>query len=171
MGQGLGKAQHSILDVLGAADDYALTVPDIAERIDRSERQVRAAVRALESRSLVVVTKGYTGWNGRGEFGPYISYVEFDRKDKEFTPPPGIENLRRVEYDGPTGRIAEYRGWIRRGMPAHGLWVWLPENRDEWRKMDFEHSNKIRAAFGNKTLTWDEYLACEEFAQWKYPKK
>src|SRR5215469_16194662 len=113
MGHGLGPTQKAMLDTLAGTDDWALTVVDLAERLDRSDRQIRFAARSLESRGLVVITKRCTGWAGVGEYGK-------------------IKNRGRVaELSGvPEGEIPVAEEWTNRygyhfvgsfaGMPKYG---------------------------------------------------
>jgi predicted transcriptional regulator len=67
VGKGIGPTEQRILDELAAEpDNQALTVIELAERIDRSDRQIRRAVHALADRGLVVLTKEDGGWAGYG---------------------------------------------------------------------------------------------------------
>jgi hypothetical protein len=67
--RGIGKTQHAILDLLAGQHDWpALPVMEVARRLDRSDRQIRCAVRALEARGLVDVGKD-SDWHGEGEYG------------------------------------------------------------------------------------------------------
>lgn len=100
--------------------------------IDRSERQVRAAVRVLEARGLVVVEHGHTGWRGRGEYGrlvPRRSGVRAWRGDEErltVTMPEGSPTLYSTRWVHT--RDVEY---LRQGVPSSGLRVWLTERHRE----------------------------------------
>lgn len=71
MSRGIGATQRAILDALdGATDRWWLTVAGLAESVDRSQRQVRAAVRSLEHRGLVAITREAVDWDSdRGEHG------------------------------------------------------------------------------------------------------
>ncbi len=124
MSRGLGTAQLGILGALAdAARDY-MTVPELAQATGRSERQVRAAVRALEGRALVVITRGCTGWRGTGEYGRLVELPHFSlepvltvREGERHPDRPGWVAARDVEF----GRL---------GMPTYGLLVALPERHE-----------------------------------------
>ena len=72
--RGIGRAQQSILDMLNQEREIAeyLSVPEIAQRMKRSQRQIRRAVHSLEDRGLVMLTKASGGWqkNGYGVIRP-----------------------------------------------------------------------------------------------------
>jgi MarR family len=121
--RGLGRAQRDILAALADSTDNCMTVPELARAISRSERQVRAAVRALEARGLVVITRG-SGWRGAGDHGRLVA--PWHRRDlpaltaREGEPGPGKPGYvaaRDVEF-------------VRQGMPSYVLLVWLPERRE-----------------------------------------
>lgn len=70
MSRGLGTTQRAILAALHATEDNWLSIADLAEQIDRSDRQVRTAVRALEHRGHVAVTRECVSWDpDRGTHG------------------------------------------------------------------------------------------------------
>ena len=63
--RGIGKTQQAILDALAADNDPWLTVSRTGRANHQvSERQIRRAVRSLEDRRLVVITKRSTGQRG-----------------------------------------------------------------------------------------------------------
>src|SRR5260370_2600282 len=88
MSRGLGQAQRTILATLADDADYALTTANLAERLGRSQRQIRTAVDALERRGLVVVTRGHVALNGERKYG------KVTRQLKET---PGSVLVRKVE--------------------------------------------------------------------------
>jgi hypothetical protein len=57
--RGIGVAQREILDYLSGDREPACTVVSLAYELDRDERQIRRAIRSLERRGLVAVTKMY----------------------------------------------------------------------------------------------------------------
>ena len=162
MGRGLGEAQKAILAGLREASgggDLALTVAELAERLDRSQRQIRAAVRALEARELVIVRKGYQGWRGLGEYGK-IKYIYSDKGWEERGKPKILETF--------TNRLGNEVRTYRAGMPVYGLWVWLPENRLARLRADCEHINEFSKALGSKAgpRTFPQYLDYELEKNW-----
>jgi len=62
VGTGVGTTQRDILTELSHTPDPAMRMMYLAGLLDRDERQIRRAVRALENRGLVVVIKTY-GWH------------------------------------------------------------------------------------------------------------
>ena len=66
VGQGLGVAQHAILDAL---EQQPLTIDGLAELTGRTPRRVLAAVRSLERRGLVEMTRQSFGRKGIGSYG------------------------------------------------------------------------------------------------------
>jgi hypothetical protein len=119
-------------------------VATLAERVGASTRQIRTAVRALERRELVVITKEYIGWSGRGEYGRLA--------DKYWRGAEDLPTAKVVttghDFDDEDGHwypIKREFGHI--GMPRAGLLVWTPENRLAWLQ---HHSEFLRAAFGAK---------------------
>jgi DNA-binding transcriptional ArsR family regulator len=135
MGSGIGKTQQRILDALGSApwhgtlagDEHGgmiagpperdgMTVMQLAERVGVSDRQVRTAVRALERRGLVVITKEQIGRSGRGEYGPLVWKGLAGTDD---LPVAWVER-RRNEF------LERYSvEFVRAGMPRAGLLVRL----------------------------------------------
>ncbi len=74
MGRGIGKTQQRILDVLDSeTDQLALTMVDLAKRLQASPRQIRAAVYALAGRGLLVLTKESDGWRDYGKAGRAVA--------------------------------------------------------------------------------------------------
>jgi predicted transcriptional regulator len=92
MDRRIGKTQQHILDALagdsshrtlvhdsdgqpcaGELERDGMTVKTLAELVGVSDRQIRTAVRALERRGLVTITKENIGRSGRGEYGPLVS--------------------------------------------------------------------------------------------------
>jgi hypothetical protein len=161
MGTGLGKTQQRILDALaGEQENVALTIKDLAQRVGVSDRQMRAAVRALERRGLVVITKEFIGWTGVGEYGsrfPAWQFVEHPRGEwvRSRDNPTGPMRHTRMVADPDDPR------WVRgfnkpvgarepQGMPRAGLLVWLAEKRASWLERDIERSRELAKAFGVK---------------------
>jgi hypothetical protein len=124
MSRGLGTAQRGILGALADAVRDYMTVPELAQATGRSERQVRAAVRALEGRALVVVTRGCTGWRGTGEYGRLVELPHFSLEP--------VLTVREGERhpDRPAWVAARDVEFGRAGMPTYGLLVWLPERHE-----------------------------------------
>ena len=111
MSRGIGKTQRAILDALANEHEFpTLTVMELAERIGVSDRQTRRAVRSLEDRALVCVSRGHT-WHGTGEYGPLIERERAGLAD-----------------DIPTAQTVDGTEYIYCGMPAVALDVWLPHN-------------------------------------------
>jgi hypothetical protein len=54
---------------VGPFSSSQLTVVDLAQRVGKSDRQIRAAVHALERRGLVVLEKRSGGFKGEGQYG------------------------------------------------------------------------------------------------------
>jgi hypothetical protein len=118
VGRGLGSTQQAILSVLEASSHNWLTIPQLAEHTSRSPRQVRTAVHALEARGLVVITKGATGWKGRGDYGGGWSCVRPGDDD------PDDPRIRTTQHSSGGRKFTAH--WIRPGVPVFGLQVWLP---------------------------------------------
>jgi hypothetical protein len=160
MGTGIGKTQRRILDALAASQYRALTVGDLADDVDASGRQVRAAVRALERRGLVVITKEHIGWSGGGEYGkrnPAWQFVEHPLGDRvrRRDNPVGRMRLTRMVADPDDPRWV--RGFYKpvgqrepQGMPRAGLLVWLPQQRLAWLERRIETAQQISRAFGHR---------------------
>ena len=158
MGRGVGKTQQTILDQLvGEQEFLALTVTELAQRVGASDRQIRTAVRALERRGLVVITKEHIGWSGRGEYGPL---VELGLAETEGLPTAKVVDTGRHWFDDAEGRyraIKRELGHI--GMPRAGLLVWLPQQRSAWLKTRIESIAGLAKALGGLSPTGQEKLA------------
>jgi hypothetical protein len=139
MGRGIGKTQQAILAELTALTDHGwpsgwdkkLDIAELVKRIGRSDRQIRTAVRSLERRGLVAVTREHLGWTGIGEYGR-----EELRDGSSYRPPhgPEIPTSRVIRKGEPwhRGRDQVATGnyeLVRGGMPTWGLAVWLREKR------------------------------------------
>ena len=122
MSRGLGAAQRAILQALRDDEEYALTTAELAGRLRRSQRQIRRAVHALETRGLVIITSGFTRWRGAGEYGREVERRGFHRDV------PATRTIRRPGWDG----TQLERDWVLAGMPTYGLWVWLPERHQQF---------------------------------------
>jgi hypothetical protein len=115
MSKGIGKTQRAILDTLANEHEApALTVIGLAERIGVSDSQIRRAVRALEGRKLVCITRGHA-WHGVGEYGPLVEREHSD-----------------LSNDVPTAEVVDGVEFVRCGMPTVALEVWLPDNLAEY---------------------------------------
>ncbi len=125
-----------ILAALAEEQEHrAQTVADLAQRIGCSDRQSRRAVRSLEERELVAITRESLGWKGSGEDGrllrkrPYwptkdMPTVAAVRKGEP------IPDWVREQVVGYVGSVAwEDCEFTYRGMPTHGLLVWLRDER------------------------------------------
>jgi hypothetical protein len=112
-----------------------MTVPELAQATGRGERQVRAAVRALEGRALVVITREYTGWRGAGEYGRLVALPHYNPDQPELEPVLTVHAGERWPYTrwGVATRDVQFG---RAGMPTYGLLVFLPE-RHEAREARF----------------------------------
>lgn len=131
MSRGIGQTQQAILHALAADENYLpLTVKDLAERLSLPMNQTRRAVRALEGRGRVVITKEQVGWKGEGEYGRLARKGRWPwdkdkptaltvREGEPIPHKPGYVAIRDVEY-------------YYAGTPTVGLLVWLPENRVKW---------------------------------------
>jgi len=123
------------------------------------------AVRSLEDRGLVVITKEHVGWKGAGEYGRLTwKWDMVDDPDGEYTRYEG--SYRGVPQEGDKigggpdhgdgthwilGTPVKYsRKWYTEpnGMPTVGLLVWLPDRRAAWLERREEHGRKLRAIFG-----------------------
>lgn len=62
MSRGIGKTQREILALLKETERGVLSVPEIALSINKSQRQIRAAVHSLENHGLVVLKKRSGGY-------------------------------------------------------------------------------------------------------------
>jgi hypothetical protein len=152
MGTGLGKTQKEILRILaeGAPKCPAQTIGELADDpswLGATHRQLRTAVRALERRGLVVVTKEYIGWSGEGRYGarfPRWELVEHPRGDMVRCRDGGpLHHVQKVA--NPDDTTTWVRGFYKpvgrrepQGMPRAGLLVWLPEERAAWLERDIE---------------------------------
>lgn len=59
MSRGLGRTQRDILDVV---QHELWTVPELADKLGKSQRQIRTAVYALRERELVYTRRWSGGW-------------------------------------------------------------------------------------------------------------
>jgi hypothetical protein len=173
MGTGLGKTQKEILRILAeAAPEYPCqTIGQLADDpswLGATHRQLRTAVRALERRGLVVVTKEHLGWSGQGQYGPVHSWYENiddpggDRVRYEGSywgiPQPGDDVVEQLKPrpDGTRkirGTPVRYRRKFHSepgGMPRAGLLVWLPERRAAWLEGHIKSVREICAMLGVK---------------------
>ena len=131
MGRGIGKAQQRILDELAAAADmgfYALTVTNLAERTGIGERQARRAVRALEVRELVVITKG-SRWHGEGRYGRLVRRQSSLNEYGPDVPTAGVVSKGETWPWGDGDVAAQDTEFVHAGMPTMQLWVWSPASR------------------------------------------
>ncbi len=135
MGRGLGTTQRMILDHLDPREGR--TVADLAERCERSPRQVRTAVTALEHRGLAVTELRQIGWSGEGRYGPLASRTRLGHfgyipgRDSYPDLPTALtvkagELLPRTRNG--LGRLNIDTEWVRIGMPVYGLWVWAAQD-------------------------------------------
>jgi DNA-binding IclR family transcriptional regulator len=140
MGHGLGTTQKAILAALADTEYDALTIGELAARLDRSPRQVRTAVAALEGRKLVVVTKEHLYWRGKGEYGHLVKRRDEDapvtmavkageRWPLNHTGSYGIPSSGMDPWTWTALRDTEF---TRNGVPTYGLLVWLPANREKF---------------------------------------
>jgi DNA-binding Lrp family transcriptional regulator len=58
MRRGVGRTQRGILDTLAADEAAGLTVKHLASKLGGSDEQIRAAVRRLKRRGIVVTSSG-----------------------------------------------------------------------------------------------------------------
>lgn len=136
----MGRTQRALLEALEASEYLWCTVAELAEALQRSPRQVLAAVRSLEGRGLVVITRETIGWNegvGRLAAGyrgdcPAVLTVE---EGEPWPNKPGYVARRRTEF-------------YRVGTPVHGLAVWLPERREQHAERTKQAEANLRAAAG-----------------------
>lgn len=120
MSRGLGVTQRAILDTLRDDEHVWLTIAGLAQRLERTPRQILTAVRALEKRGLVVVTTECLGWNhGTGRLAQKRAYVD---EPTVLTVGKGDPWPLREGYVA-----AERTEFYRTGTPVNGLAVWLPE--------------------------------------------
>jgi DNA-binding transcriptional ArsR family regulator len=136
MSRGIGGTQRAILDTLeSVAEQFRwLTIADLAERLGRSDRQIRSAVRSLEGRGLVKDTREQVGWKGWGESGPLIQRGAPGWPDDSGVPTAGVAGRQVWEDWRWVYRKVEM---IHAGMPVFGLGVSLPgdpENLPAWMR-------------------------------------
>jgi hypothetical protein len=155
MSRGIGKTQQRILDELASIEppkrDWllivggSLTVMELAERLGIPDRQVRRAVRALEDRGLVVITRGIS-YHGIGEYGPLVRrkwMFSIDTKDL-----PTAKVLKAGEpWPWRPGYVASRdTELVHIGIPSPALEVWLPENRVSYLEQRLAGAKRGRAA-------------------------
>lgn len=150
MSRGIGKTQQRILDELAGIEippwrlipdrwNYGLTVVELSTRLGVSDRQVRRAVRALEDRALVVITRESV-WRGEGEYGPLV------RRDSWLNSyGPEVPTARIVGKGEPwpwqEGYVAARDvELVHAGMPTPALLVWSPENRAAYLEASMQAS-------------------------------
>jgi MarR family len=148
MSRGLGTAQRAILAALREDDDYALSVTELAGKLGRSQRQVRAAVRALEARKLVVITRDHIGWRGAGEYGRLRR--SYGSADGDL---PRVKVRAGEPWPIPSRRPGEFVAskdveFVRAGMPTFGLLVWLSEDRERWEAELADFREQFRKRLG-----------------------
>jgi Helix-turn-helix domain len=154
MGSGIGKTQQRILDALardsshrtlvhdsdgqlcaGELERDGMTVKALAELVGVSDRQVRTAVRALERRGLVAITKENVGRSGRGEYGPLVSTWWARNADL-------LASGTAVRL-GENGDVLTYGG-----MPRAGLLVRLRDTADPMITRTPRRTARTGAALG-----------------------
>jgi hypothetical protein len=134
MGHGLGTTQRMILELLDPRE--GLTVAELAARSDRSPRQIRAAVMALEGRGLVTTDLRQIGWTGAGEYGPLaardsVGYAGWYKPGADNYPDLPTALTVKAGDHWPASkpgfpRVAKRdTEFVRLGMPTYGLRVWL----------------------------------------------
>jgi hypothetical protein len=64
MSRGLGRTQQAILDALPTRAGEWASTSELADKLDRSPRQIRTAVQALQDRGLLAVHKQVIDWKG-----------------------------------------------------------------------------------------------------------
>jgi hypothetical protein len=153
-----------ILELLAAEDDQrALKVADLAGRCERSPRQIRTALAALEGRGLVVLARGYLGWGGAGEYGPlrlraggyeYGSWDDRPRGLRTDLPvaltakkgePAPVGNRSHKAFD-PAWIMLKDCEFVRTGMPTYGLWVSLPLTAEEAERREARYAESVARA-------------------------
>jgi hypothetical protein len=151
-----------ILELLAAEDDQRpLKVADLAGRCERSPRQIRTALAALEGRGLVVLARGPVGWSGAGEYGALTV-----RNDHEYGPytknrprcsdlpvaltvkagepwPIGSWHSKPLDPRWTARRDVEL---VRVGMPRYGLWVSLPLTAEEAERREAAYAESVARA-------------------------
>lgn len=147
MSRGIGVTQRRILVELDKTDEPALTILQLSESAGVSPRQIRTAIHSLELRGLVVVTHEHLRWEGRGRYG------SLRRRKKWGDDVDRAPDLVAEPGDDWPPRPGEYVAAIRTefvldGMPVHGLRVWLPERRKQWKQERTKRINELLAAFG-----------------------
>jgi hypothetical protein len=164
MSRGIGKIQQAILDVL-ADEEYGCTdLVTLAARFEISGPQARRAVRSLESRGLVAVSRETIGWKGVGKYGP------LGVKDEDTQHFPTVHTLKEND-DLPwrEGFVAAHDfETFHRGMPVFGLRVWLPKARISFlrwylmRKMEetrvVRHTTPVKELAEYARLTGHDFL-------------
>jgi hypothetical protein len=156
MSKGIGKTQQRILDIVDNAEFPFTTVAELAEAIGCSDRQIRRAVRSLESRGLLVLRERvHLGWTGYGEYGA------LRRKWLSLHDAPTVLSVKAgedwpEELSGGKQLVATVDSeFYRQGIPTHGLLVSTPRRiilaykarRDHF---DRELSDKERAELRQK---------------------
>jgi DNA-binding transcriptional ArsR family regulator len=148
VGSGIGKTQQRILDApaddsihrtlaldsdgelcAGEPERDGMTVTTLAELVGVSVRQIRTAVRALERRGLVSISKECVGRSGRGEYGPMVN----TRWARNADLPVARTEIKRIEEHDPQRwmTLKRYRvEFGHAGMPRAGLLVRLRDATD-----------------------------------------
>jgi hypothetical protein len=141
MGRGIGKTQQAILDALAEQPRGAISAVGLAEHLGISGPQVRRAIRALETRELVAVSREHLGWKTVTNPTPWKGrLLLIDPAEVDQTP-----GAWRFEHNG------EERGAVLQ-MPVSGLVVWLPAARAGHlaavlkQKMDETAERRMRTA-------------------------
>lgn len=164
--RGLGKTQQRILDELAGIEppepglapfqgNYALTVTTLAERIGISDGQTRRAVRALEQRDLLVITRGSV-LRGEGKYGPLVRRQSlFNNYSDEV--PTAHTVMKGEPWPWSPDRLMAARDveLVHAGMPTVALWVWSLKNRVAY--LAAESQSIIRFGGAPSEELMDEY--------------
>jgi hypothetical protein len=168
--KGIGRTQQAILTALADEElPTSMTVAELAQRIDRSDGQIRRAVRSLESRGLVILQRIMLGHKGIGEYGPLRvkDEVKFQRGSKRGQDIPTAVSVKAGDpWPLRPGLIATVdTEFYREGMPTPGLIIALPHRRllalKAWcehreRELNDEERAKYRQLYGGCQLSDDD---------------
>lgn len=108
--------------------------------------QIRTAVHALARRGTVVVTHEYLDWAGAGEYGRLAR--RWSPLDADVPTAVTVQAGEPWPFNPKTHTARRDVEFIRKGIPVHGLQVWLPKRRYRWLLSEWEITCTISTALG-----------------------